>query len=202
MSTRAGAAALALRAKQNLLRLLITKNDAPMRALDHSRYSYADLRSAYLEQIQRLHPDKVNARVASTVDANISSETKEAFVELREAWDRYEQIARTMKRTGKNYDSSCGGFTKFGVGCSFSDNAEERDSRAKIMDQASRGWFSAGEISERGDIGVREEKRPTQALPLACSDMFVQSSDDSNNVPADRRSKPSLVSHPYTNKRL
>ena len=61
---------------------------------------------------------------------------------LQDAWMDYETLAKVMKKVdNKGADAS---FTLFGVGCSFSDNDQERERRNEIMDQAGRGWFSAG----------------------------------------------------------
>jgi hypothetical protein len=70
MSTRAASATLTLRAKQHLIRVLF--GSEPSKSIgvqrlrvqpdhDHSQYSYSDLRSAYLERLQKLHPDKHQA---------------------------------------------------------------------------------------------------------------------------------------------
>jgi hypothetical protein len=70
----------------------------------------------------------------------------ERFVDLKEAWDDYEKVGKlTKNRSDRDIQNN---FTMFGVGCSFSDNPDEQRRRAEIMDQASRGWFSAGQIPE------------------------------------------------------
>lgn len=72
---------------------------------------------------------------------------QEAFVELQEAWTKYNKISKEMRRGRKDNDEEHG-FTMFGVGCSFSDNAEESRKRAEIMDQASRGWFASAQLED------------------------------------------------------
>ena len=52
-------------------------------------------------------------------------------------------------------------FTLFGVGCSFSDNNDEKYKRSKIMDQACKGWFASGELSETRTSNNEEEKMST-----------------------------------------
>merc|ERR1719491_309440 len=65
------------------------------------------------------------------------------FVELVNAWEAYEKIAKPIR---KNKNAEEANFTMFGVGCSFADSPSERDYRTKIMDQACRGWFSSGSL--------------------------------------------------------
>ena len=224
-NTRAASATASLRAKQELVRLLFgreysRRGPQAHRLLDHSIYSYADLRAAYLERIHFLHPDKKNANSSSSSssakpaieDENDGNRTTDAarFVELQEAWNRYEEIAKMMKKVGQgSRDGNArvdANFTMFGVGCSFSDNEEEREMRNRIMDQASRGWFSAGELSERTEDrreGGKSSRQHEQelALPrLISDDMFDQMAGEDHDRENDKaQSKPkaqtTLISH-------
>jgi hypothetical protein len=142
--------------------------------LDHSIYSYTELKTAYLE-------------------------AKRQFVELKEAWQRYEELAKRMRRVEKG-DNEASSFTMFGVGCSFSDNDEERAQREEIMDQACRGWFSSGALGNADDEIDQEEKTFTkQQVSLCHDDYFVAHDDDLNETEEEptRPAKPRnfLVGH-------
>lgn len=196
MSTRAASATLSLRAKQDLVRVLFgaelcKKGPKSHSLLDHSIYSYADLRSAYLERIQKLHPDKQRSQQPASLKApqrrgveDNSQVITDAsrFAELQEAWNRYELIAKVSKRVGKGEGRDVDtNFTMFGVGCSFSDTEEEREKRAKIMDEASRGWFSAGVIGHDSDerIEASDTRRAARGtVPLACDKLFEPRDND------------------------
>lgn len=195
MSTRAASATLSLRAKQDLVRVLFgaelsKKGPQAHRLLDHSIYSYADLRSYYLEQIQKLHPDKQKSQQSPLKvphgDAGDDSERMDLtktdvsrFVELQKTWKRYASVTKISKllENGESRELEAN-FTMFGVGCSFSDNEEERELRTKIMDQASRGWFSAGglgdtENDERAKTNEKTSKDDVkERVELACDDLF------------------------------
>lgn len=185
MSSRAASATTSRRAKQDLVRLLFGpknagKGPAAHRRLDYAVYSYSDLKNAYLERIQVLHPDKLNSR-----DAHRSrrESMRDDFVQLKEAWNRYEEVAKMMKRVdGDQADAS---FTMFGVGCSFSDNDAERAQRIEIMDQACRGWFSSGALG----TGENEEKDSKgmdsvdgATVSLSDDDYFVEDSEGPEKV--------------------
>lgn len=202
MSTRAGAAAFSLRAKQELVKRLfgpklMRKGPESHRLLDHSIYTYDDLRSAYLEQVKLLHPDKHNARNISVAEKD---ENKRQFVCLQEAWTKYEEIAKVTNRVSNGKDAAAN-FTMFGVGCSFSDSEDEKNMRANITDQACRGWFSAGAISH----GNRNEKSgkftaaSQTTAPLVDDDLFSVQGEASSYFEgqgdAAKEPKPSLVSH-------
>eukprot|EP00536_Pseudo-nitzschia_multiseries_P017643 jgi/Psemu1/299522/fgenesh1_pm.1700_\ len=142
--------------------------------LDFSIYSYEDLRKAYLKRLLVIHPDKLQSNSADidgdTDDEDIQrphfedtsrriapnqtgrrdassfrDELKEEFQELQSTWDRYEELSKSMMKV--RGDGVAANFTKFGVGCSFSDNEEESALRREITDQACRGWFSSGLVS-------------------------------------------------------
>lgn len=187
MTTRAASATHSLRAKQDLVRVLFGRGadrSGPQQALplllDHAQYSYANLRSAYLERIHKLHPDKQKSqRQPPSFDSTQRDGSTDIpkmigtsdFVELREAWNRYEALAKLSKRVDKGdcVNMIDANFTMFGVGCSFSDTDEQREKRAKIMDQASRGWFSAGELGDAGEnVAASEVKVPL----LVCEDLI------------------------------
>jgi DnaJ-class molecular chaperone len=157
MSTRI-AGSSSHRAKQQVVKLLFGAKYSGQganahRMLDHSIYSYTELKTAYLERVHKLHPDKNN----HIHNHKKKESAKIKFVELKEAWQRYEELAKTMRRVEKG-DNEASSFTMFGVGCSFSDNDEERAQREEIMDQASRGWFSSGALGNGGDDEVDQEE--------------------------------------------
>mmetsp|Transcript_16657 Transcript_16657/g.45753 ORF Transcript_16657/g.45753 Transcript_16657/m.45753 type:complete len:235 (-) Transcript_16657:799-1503(-) len=130
--------------------------------LDPAIYSYSDLRRAYLARVKELHPDRYHTAASrgvngSTDDAsherkinfddssNLGKADRDQFQSLQDAWTHYETLAKRMRRVDNGgADSS---FTLFGVGCSFSDDENERNYRTEIMDQAGRGWFSAGGLT-------------------------------------------------------
>lgn len=220
-NTRAASATISLRAKQELVHLLFgsklhRKGPQAHRLLDHSIYSYEDLRSAYLKRIHELHPDKTRAQRLSNQndrerqqnskdDNNNGNDDTSRFVELQNAWNRYEDIARMIKKVGKGANGDRrhlkvdADFTLFGVGCSFSDNEQEKELRSKIMDEASRGWFSAGKLSERTVDHRAKASHSTQAptVSLASDDMFDEMRNDEGSDKAQTKSKSgsSLISH-------
>ena len=74
------------------------------------------------------------------------------FRELQEAWTNYDAVMKQSRKINNNYNNernTDSNFTMFGVGCSFSDNPQERQLRNEIMDQAGRGWFTAGSIPQQ-----------------------------------------------------
>jgi hypothetical protein len=212
MATRAASATAARRAKSDLVGLLFGRK----RTTDH--FTYAQLRAAYLDRIQTLHPDKrkhfqpkeTSGRRRPSEDWEEETKDASSFVELKEAWNRYEEIAKKMKRVGKDEAGEVdANFTMFGVGCSFSDNELERELRGKIMDQAGRGWFSAGELGlgrherENSDISTGDHegsgKQQPSFIPLSNDDLFVES-DPRGGSSSDgrcRERRPTLVTvHP------
>lgn len=131
MSTRAGAATASLRAKQNLVRLLF-QNTNTASVTSHSRgghftspssssssidataasYSYCDLRTAYLQKVQELHPDKhycthrapppppssCRGTSSSQSETQHSSLQKSQFQQVQEAWKLYESFAKNSNQ--------------------------------------------------------------------------------------------------------
>uniref|UniRef100_A0A7S0IP03 J domain-containing protein n=1 Tax=Calcidiscus leptoporus TaxID=127549 RepID=A0A7S0IP03_9EUKA len=88
--------------------------------------THDDLRAAYLRAVMHHHPDCTTS-TSSKADAA-------PFLALQAAWERYEKSTRAAL--------SCGGpgtFTKFGVGCSFTDSEEEQLARREVTELASRG---------------------------------------------------------------
>lgn len=180
-NTRGAMAATSRNVRQKLVDLLFREQYGKTgpeghRRLDFSIYSYEDLRKAYLERLQVIHPDKV--RHASTNDHyNNSTNQREAlkneFQELQSTWDQYEELSRNMTKV--QGDGMEANFTKFGVGCSFSDSDEERALRSEITDQACRGWFSSGLLQAETDhrtISMPKEK------PLVDESLFVSVTEE------------------------
>jgi hypothetical protein len=169
--------------------------------LDYSIYSYADLKKAYLGRLQEIHPDKKKS--SKDMEEWTVENTKKHFHDLQNAWDNYEVMASAMKKvTGGDKEAS--NFTMFGVGCSFSDNEEERALRDEITDQACRGWFSSGQIAApistvNGSSSSKKKiNKPT--VSLADDDMFEEAMGDSldtsrkmNGSAKQRQSPPSLI---------
>ncbi len=138
---------------------------------DHKKkHTYSQLRTAYLQLIHEMHPDKnrhkeqVAENPTQHDNGNRKSPKEDAhikFIELKDAWEEYHKSVRivqkhtdgTTTRSKKeqsnddDYWEEEDNFTMFGVGCSFADSPEERDLRNEIMEQACRGWFSSGSIS-------------------------------------------------------
>ncbi len=183
---RAAAAANSKKVKQRLVNVLFGKDYSKRgreahKKLDFAAYSYDDLRKAYFEKVQLLHPDKsVNQSltqdqyvqtissldqqkehtklpteplegnwrdVQNAMQRHNYKSTNEEFIDLKEAWEDYHRISKVMKK-GNNARSVKTDFTMFGVGCSFSDSPAEQKKRSDMMDQACRGWLSAGRIGE------------------------------------------------------
>ena len=184
-TTRAASAAASRDAKMKLVKLLF--RDECSRAdsngyccLDLSSYTYNELRKAYLKKLQVLHPDKINAihngfdrhqcrqnPFKKRADLILRKEDlKKEFQDLQSTWNRYEELSKSMSKVIRG-DGATANFTKFGVGCSFSDNEEEKALRREITDQACRGWFTSGlvpsgMVTERDlneDIDGRSNKK-------------------------------------------
>lgn len=132
MSTRAGRAAMVQRAQKNLLKLL-----------DHSEKSGsspAQLQRVYLQRLQEWHPDKQKTKKDS-----------KAFRDIVEAWRTYQDLLKGVGSSSITNRSSAEvttDFTRFGVGCSFSDSEQERKERNAIMEQAGKGWLPDGVLGE------------------------------------------------------
>lgn len=188
-SSRGAVASSSGRAKQLLVNVLFGPDlragkgrDAHRRLVDPSHYSHTELRQAYLERVQVLHPDRYNAHHSTVTERD---QAKAQFVELQDAWSHYEKFARHLQAAG-DVEAS---FTLFGVGCSFSDTAEERALREQITDQACRGWFSSGALEWDGDGTLdgasqthREttRKHPKATVRLVDDDQFVEFKEESS----------------------
>ena len=201
-STRAASAASSRRAKQRLVQFLFGpkysgKGREAHKKLDHASYSFDELRAAFLERVHEIHPDK---RRGDTTEADTSGHHE--FVELQSAWAEYEKLAKMMTKVGSG--SSDANFTLFGVGCSFSDNDAERAKRNQIMDEAARGWFTSGIITETAtsssESGV-SSNGPMRETAIVDDDLFVSTSDDQNSK-EQKESRKALVDIPkYLQKR-
>jgi len=184
MSTRAVSGASSHLAKQKVVKLLFGRKYAGKgpqfhRQLDHSIYSYRQLKSAYLKEIHKLHPDK-----NSLCHVKEKESAKGRFVTLKNAWSQYEELARMTKKVQKG-DETDANFTMFAVGCSFADNDSERALREKITDQACRGWFSAGALGngepEEAEESVSDQWNSTsfvkEKVSLCDDDIFIPHDD-------------------------
>ena len=172
--TRAGQAASSRRVKQELVRLLFGAKYSKTgpeghKKLDSASYSYADLKRAYFAKLQEIHPDKNKGSALFGSDSS-----KQEFHDLQKTWEQYSDMAKSMEKV---QSQGQGDFTKFGVGCSFSDNEYEKALRTEITDQACRGWFSAGELSARTESSKNSDFRYTPSS-LIDDDMFVEVDND------------------------
>ena len=171
------------------------------------RHSYSQLRLAYLDKVHSMHPDKLqHNQIQNKEDVHIQ------FIELKNAWEEYHASVRIVQR--KSNDKSIQSldnnddddyleedgddFTLFGVGCSFADSQAERDQRNKIMDQASRGWFSSGSISvankDTNDDDTKDESsyaklHLTKEIQLSDDNMFISTADQSTSEDSPIRRK-------------
>lgn len=182
--TRAGSAAIARRAKEEIVRVLFGS-----KVLGGEAHSYPKLRAAYLGRVQEIHPDK-HKHNESTLSAESA---KQQFNELQEAWNAYEKVVKTLSQTSNDVKVEAD-FTLFGVGCSFSDSETERALRNEITDQACRGWFSSGALSAANSADSAGET-PTLKVPVSLvdDDMFISIDDATCGDPldVDRRAKTS-----------
>ena len=198
--------------KRNLVELLF--RDKQQKRIDSTileNYSYDDLRREYLKKLQVIHPDKVNANAIDlhseyTDDGKgldplrSKEELKKEFQELQSTWDRYEELTKSMMKVVHG-DGAAANFTQFGVGCSFSDNEEERALRNEITDQACRGWFSSGLVSAGSTNDDNQDRMKQQTgsdrKSLIDDSIFVQEelSDayDENSGPSRRETKANTV---------
>jgi hypothetical protein len=186
--TRAAMAATSRKLKQELVNMLFGKEYRKTgpdghRLLDYSIYSYRDLRKAYLEKLQVLHPDKQRSIVSQQqLDDTAAKEMKQEFQRLQDVWAQYDEMARSMMKV-KEGNGEEANFTMFGVGCSFSDNETERALRNEITDQACRGWFSSGLLGETNNTQKASGDKNSASrgdISLVCDSLFVEttSSDD------------------------
>jgi len=186
--TRAATAATSRKVKQELVNMLFGKKYKKTgpeghRLLDYSIYSYNDLRKAYLERLQVIHPDK--HRHASTASSNqmeapattTNEDPKKEFQKLQEVWAKYDEMAKSMMKVSGG-DGEAANFTLFGVGCSFSDNDFERQLRSEITDQACRGWFSSGLLAENSqdNSGTTQGGAFPKRTSLVDDSLFVEES--------------------------
>jgi hypothetical protein len=173
-------------AKRKVVQILFGSSPQS-RCVDHTQYSFADLKAEYLERLQQLHPDKYQG--------TDRDQARATFVQLKDAWSLYEEAAKMMKKV-KSGSEITANFTMFGVGCSFSDNDQERELRNAYMDQACRGWLPAGVLG----TGQEDESRnPCSSghrtdLTLGNSTSYCASShrisltDDSDFIAVDSES--------------
>lgn len=197
MSTRAAVVANSRRVKQRLIQILFGAKNSMQgreshRLLDYASYSYTDLKKAYFERVQLLHPDKMKFRNEDEMNENLKSPTKQkietllseenekiGWREINEAIQkpkpsRGHEAFVELQEAWKNYndvakktntrDGPEDNFTMFGVGCSFSDNPSEQLKRTEIMDQACRGWFSSGHLEVKS--------QPVDSLHQSKSDII------------------------------
>jgi hypothetical protein len=178
--TRAARAATSRQVKQELVRLLFGKQyartgPAGHKKLDSAAYSYSELKRAYFARLQEIHPDKKKSSIPE-VEEDSSTKNTKVFHELQEAWERYEEMAKPMEKVQADQTN----FTKFGVGCSFSDSEQERALRTEITDQACRGWFSSGLLSaEESSSNTQSNEEtppttPTNVTSLLDDNLFVE----------------------------
>ena len=85
-----------------------------------------EVRKKYLDAVLRTHPD-----ILRTDDP----EAHRQLIALNNAWEGY----RRLKWRGASAPDADGGFTDFGVGCSFDDSEAERQQRQHVMDEAAKG---------------------------------------------------------------
>jgi hypothetical protein len=191
MSTRAASATASLRAKQDLVRILFGPSQSlgVLSSDAASKYSFADLRGAYLQRIQQLHPDKKHPE---------SCPSRQDFDQVHLAWKKYESFAkRSLLPSSALSTSSDANFILFAVGCSFADNEQERQLRIQIMDQAARGWFPGGEIAASTTSIVPapvSENAAEKATPSLLSDDGWDTTTPTTKI-GTSTSTASLVAH-------
>mmetsp|Transcript_26344 Transcript_26344/g.39909 ORF Transcript_26344/g.39909 Transcript_26344/m.39909 type:complete len:207 (-) Transcript_26344:77-697(-) len=199
MNTRAASASLHRRNKQELVRLLFGGGNyenslTASKLADAMKYTYSDLKKAYLDRVQVVHPDKLK----NTEDSSEDRKAKhEHFVELKKAWDSYSILGKIMPKNGNPTESN---FTMFGVGCSFSDSPEERARREEITNQACRGWFSTGALEERASTSINstEHSNSSDKISLCDDNLFVESNEEccresDLSATSEKAVKPSLA---------
>jgi len=159
-ATRAATAATSRDVKQKLMKLLFRDDHTELCPNGHKRLEYKDLRRFYLKRLHAIHPDKINANFSDVDTDQVVNQNREEnfnpirskeklredFQELQNAWDRYDELSKSMGKVLQG-EGAAANFTKFGVGCSFSDSEEEKALRREITDQLCRGWISTGLVS-------------------------------------------------------
>ena len=176
MSTRVTSAA-SKRAKAALITLLFPRQQS-------KRYSHTQLRTAYLQKVHIMHPDKQRS-TSSTCDKT----AHQKFIQLQNAWEAYNASARMFNKTkGDNSQDNESNFTMFGVGCSFSDSPQERTLREEFMDQACTGFLPDAILqSEDGDVPSQREQSPHQLCTnLSDDEMFTEQSNSESDYNFDK----------------
>ena len=172
MSTRVTSAA-SKRAKATLIDILFPRQQA-------KRYSHLQLRTAYLQKLHIVHPDK--HRSSSSIR---DEKAHRKFVQLQNAWEAYNISARMFRQPGNSKrqddEENNNDFTMFGVGCSFSDSPEERKLRDEIMDQACRGWLPSGALSHSdGEKKIEAKSSQQSCTKLSDDEMFMQQQSETS----------------------
>ncbi|KAL3767844.1 hypothetical protein ACHAWU_007322 [Discostella pseudostelligera] len=183
-------------------RLRSQEREAASASITGRRHSYSQLRVAYLEKVHAMHPDKVGA---IHNDGLPSKDMHLQFIELKNAWEEYHASVRIAQRrcddnsSRNKYKTSEGNdweeeenFTMFGVGCSFADSQEERDLRFEITEQACRGWFPSGSITDPQSDNQKNnsslsQKSSVHQLRLSDNDMFVPDERPMTKVEGSRK---------------
>lgn len=216
MSARQKLVLLLFRRNSNKNTTAIMDRSSCSGAVDFSDHSYQDLRTEYLKKLHLIHPDKIRNNINKNNEDKIGDESmekyKKEFRDLQSAWDKYNEVSKNMMKD-TNGNSMTANFTQFGVGCSFSDNEEERAHRNEITDQACRGWFSGGLVSSRHNDGTKSMGKSTttadDTISLLDDTMFVVEEEILNNNntfnlsrATDNQTKPTEIkSHPFIRNR-
>ncbi len=97
------------------------------------------LRNEYNRQIKKLHPD-AHAHLPPHLRPDLKP-----FLALRDAWDAFnkQSLGGRLHNAANLPD---GGFTAYGVGCSFADSDAERDARARAVELAALGKSHVREL--------------------------------------------------------
>ena len=103
--------------------------------IDLGASTHEEVRAAYVQKALKTHPDH-----------NRDVNAAEQMVHLQNSWREY--LCKFRKSQLLSHHS--GGFTEFGVGCSFDDNEEEAARRAALVEQASRGVMNQPTLSQGG----------------------------------------------------
>lgn len=96
--------------------------------------STAQVRARYLEMVKDSHPDRCKDSMATA-----------RFCELQSLWEQY-RSENVYFAASVDFEDR-GGFTDFGVGCSWTDNNDEKARRNEVMEQASRGIMNPNQIT-------------------------------------------------------
>ena len=116
------------------------------------RCSFAEARTAYRQRALEIHPDRFR-------DHAEKAAAHPRFSELQSTWEAFklEEKRRPRPLDGGQSGEAAEAYTGVGVGCSWTDDANEQAFRQNVMEMASRGVMFPPELEALHDAHEEEE---------------------------------------------